>query len=119
MTILRSEIHEQLDVAQDIETQFMEELDSRLIARYGSHLQLMHSQVECCLHDHFGELSTDSQATICLAHHHRLQFPLSFAGNQPRKADNSSAHISYPDMLGTYLIQMLIKMATWVRAANA
>ena len=117
LAIGRAEIHEQLDLAQDVEAQSMEESDSQLIACYRSYPQLSHATCACCFYDRFSELSPDAQATVWPADHQRFQLRFPFTGNQPCQPDELSAYFGDPNMFRAYPIEVLVEMEGWIGAA--
>jgi hypothetical protein len=117
LAIGRAEIHEQLDLAQDVEAQSMEEPDSQLIARYWPDLELLDSACPRCSYDGCGELPPDADAAVGLAHHEGLQLGFSFAGDQACQPDELSAYFGDPNMFRAYPIEVLVEMEGWIGAA--
>jgi hypothetical protein len=118
LAICRAEVYEQLDPAKDVESQFVEEPDGKLIARHRPDAQLSYSSAarrgdHCCC-----EPPSDSQAAVWLAHHERFQLRLLFPGDQPGEPDKTSSGFGDPYLTRAYPIEVLVKLAPRVRTAN-
>jgi hypothetical protein len=96
---IRAEVHEELDVAESIEAQVVEEANGGFVAGYGAHFDEGHSGGAGGGDHPLGKLAADTLIAEGGANRYRLELGLAALQDEPGHADHVSVHLGYPDKL--------------------